>query len=429
MVLLLFGLLFLFILLGMELAYVLMLCPVLVICLTHFVSDFPIPLEVIPQYLFGGADSFSLTAIPLFILAGEIMNRGGITTKLVEFCKKIVGHIHGGLAQAGVLLNVIMAGISGSSLADCTATGSVLIPALKKDGYPPEKAAAVIASASTVAPVIPPSIPLIIIGSIASISVGKLFLAGVVPGLLMALAMMIYLYFYAKKRGMKRSEKATWGERFAATKTAVLPLLMPIIILGCIFTGIASPTESAVIGVIYALIVSGLVYKELSWKVFYEIFLNTAVSTGTIMLTVAAGVLFGWVATYNNIGDLFGSLLFSISENPIVVLLMINLVLLILGMVLETIPIILLMAPILFPLGAAIGIDPVHLSIIITVNLMIGLITPPVGLHLFITASIAKIPIFSVIKASFPFFVVLLVVLALLTYVPQLSLFLPQLLS
>lgn len=427
MLLLLFSSMFILILLGMDIAYVLLLSSIIVIGMSHFIDDFSIPLEVIPQYLFGGVDSFYLTAIPLFILAGEIMNKGGITLKLVEFVKKLIGHIRGGLAQTSVGINVIMAGISGSAVADCTATGSVLIPAMKKDGYSPEKSAAIIACASTIGPVIPPSIPLIIIGSIASISVGQLFLAGIIPGLLMALALMIYIWIYAKKNGIKKLEKASFKERIIATKTALLPLGMPVIIIGSIAFGIASPTESAVMGVLYSFIVTGLVYKSLDLRSIYATFLNSVVSSGVIMITVATGILFGWVATYHHLGTIVGGILLTVSDNPIVILIIINILLLVLGMVLETIPIILLMGPILFPIAMGLGIDPVHLGIVITVNLMIGLVTPPIGLHLFITSSIAKIPIISVIRTSFPLFIVLLIVLILITLFPQISLFIPNL--
>jgi C4-dicarboxylate transporter DctM subunit len=414
--------------LGMDIGFVMLTSSIVVVGLSYVTGDFAIPFEVIPQYLFGGVDSFSFTAIPLFILAGEIMNRGGITDKLVEFSQKMVGHIRGGVAQTGVAINVVMAGISGSAVADCTATGSILIPAMKKDGYSLERSSAIIASASTIGPVFPPSIPMVIIGSLAGLSVGKLFLAGIVPGLLMGIALMIYIYLYAKRTNMPRHRKSTFQERMAATKSASLALLMPIIIIGSIMSGIVTPTECAVLAVLYALGVAGLHYKSIRLHDLKEIFVNAAISTGSIMIIAAGGVLFGWLATYYNLGDVVQDFLLSISSSPIVILIIINVLLLLLGMVLEAIPIILLVVPILYPMLTNLGIDPIHFSMIVIVNLMIGLITPPVGLHLFITSSIAKVPITAVIKESFPFMMVLLIVLALVTFVPAISTFIPNLL-
>lgn len=429
MLTLLFVLLFVLIFMGMDIAIVLMLSPILIIIATNLGVDFPIPLEVIPQYIYGGADVFSYTAIPLFILAGELMNQGGITNRLVDFSKKIIGHINGGIAQSSVLLNMIMSGMSGSAVADATATGSVMIPAMKNEGYKPEKGAAVIASAATIGPVIPPSIPLIIIGSMAGISVGQLFIAGIIPGILMGIGLMIYIRHHAIKNNIPRQERAPLKEQVSATRSALIPLGLPIIIIGSIMLGIASPTESAILGVVYALIVSGLVYKELSFKGLINSLKEATMATGTIMLTVVAGVLFGWVATYYNIGVIFRDILTSVGENKFIILIMINIMLLILGMVLETIPIILLVSPIIFPVIAPLGIDPVQMSIIITVNLMIGLITPPIGLNLFITSAISQTSIVKVTRATIPFLIVLLIVLMLITFIPSISLFLPNLLS
>ncbi|WP_342536815.1 TRAP transporter large permease [Sporosarcina sp. FSL K6-3508] len=420
--------LFILLLLGMDISLVMLSSAALVVIFSQF-SDFPLMIQTISQHIFSGVDKFSFTAIPLFILAGELMNRGMITDRLVTFSQTFLGHVPGGLAQTGVGLNVVMAGMSGSAVADCASTGSILIPAMEKEGYKPARAAAIIANASTIGPVFPPSIPMIIIGSIAGLSVGKLFIAGVVPGLLMGIALMFYIYFHAKKTKMAIKQKSTIKEKIAATRNAFLALLLPVIIVGSIIFGIASPTESAVLGVLYALIVTTFVYRTMSFKNFYETLIASSVSAGVIMLVSAAGVLFGWLATYYNLGNSVRDLLFLLSDNTFVVLIVVNIMLLILGMVLEAIPIILLSVPVLLPLLTELGIDPIHASMIIVVNLMIGLVTPPVGLHLFITASIAKVPITSVIRESIPFMVVLLVVLGLVTFVPQISLFLPNLMK
>jgi tripartite ATP-independent transporter DctM subunit len=426
MLVILFISLFVLLLLGMDISLVMLSSAAIVVFFSQY-SDFPLLIETVSQHLFSGVDNFSFTAIPLFILAGEIMNRGLITDKLVKFSQTFLGHIPGGVAQTGVGLNVVMAGMSGSAVADCASTGSILIPAMEKDGYKPERAAAIIASASTIAPVFPPSIPMIIIGSIAGLSVGKLFLAGVVPGLLMGITIMVYIYFHAKKTKMELKQKSTYKEKIAATKSAFLALLLPIIIIGSIVTGIASPTESAVLGVIYALFVTIFVYRSLTIKGLYQTLIEATVSSGTILIVSASGVLFGWLATYYNLGNLVKNLLFSISDNVFVILIVVNIMLLLLGMVLEAIPIILLSVPVLLPILGDLGIDPVQASIIMVVNLMIGLITPPVGLHLFITSSIAKVPITAVIKESIPFVLVLMIVLVLVTFVPSISLFVPSL--
>lgn len=428
MIALLFITLFVMIFLGMDLMLVLLFSCSLVIITSNLFYGSTIPYDVISQYVSGGIDSFTFTAIPLFILAGEIMNRGGITDKLIDFSNNLVGHIRGSIGQSSILLNMFMAGVSGSAVADTTATGSVMIPAMKKEGYPPEKAAAIISGSGTIGPVIPPSIPFIILGGIAEISVGKLFLAGLVPGVLMGLFMMLYVFFYAKKINLPKRDRASFQGIFQTTRKAILPLGLPIIILGSIITGIASPTESAVLGVLYALVISTFFYKTINLKSLYKVLLEASLSSGLIMLIIGAGNLFGWVATYNSIGSLLEGILLSISSSTSVVLFIIVLMLIVMGCVIEVNPIILLVTPILYPIILDLGVDPIQFGAIMIITLMTALLTPPVGLSLFITSSIAQVPILSVARAAIPFWLIIAFVVVLVVLIPPLTLFLPSLL-
>ncbi len=387
-----------------------------------------LPFTLIPQQLLTGAGSFSLVAVPLFILAGEIMSHGGITQKLVSFAKVGVGHFRGGLGHTCVVVNMIMAGMSGSAVADATATGAILIPIMKKDKYNSGFAGAIVAAASTIGPVIPPSIPMILIGSMVGISVGRLFIGGAVPGVLMGIMLMVIVGIMAKKKSIPVQPKSTLREYFVSLKSAILPLGLPVLILGSIVTGITTPTEAAVLGVWYALFLSLFIYKSFRIKDLPDIILRTCVGIGAVLLTCACGTLFGWVVTSLQMGPKLLNLLFAITSNPVIILLIINIILLILGMVMATIPIILLMTPILFPIIIQLGIDPIHFGVMMCLNLMIGLLTPPIGLHLFIASSIAEVSIVDIIKDVWPMIVMLLIVLGLVTYFPQITLWLPNLL-
>jgi tripartite ATP-independent transporter DctM subunit len=412
---------------GLELWYAMGLASMLYLVLLSFFGAIPIPLTLIPQQLMAGVDSFPLLAVPMFILAGELMTRGGVTQRLVQFSSVLVGHVKGGLAQVSVVANVIMAGMSGSAAADLAATGSLLIPGMVKRGYPPDFASAVIASASTIGPVIPPSLPMVIIGSLVSVSVGQLFMGGVVPGLIMGIAMMVVVYRFAHRRNLPVEPRATRRVFFYALWDGALALFMPAIVLGSIVLGIATPTEAAVVAVVYAFILGMFVYREIKWSELPEIFTSVALTSAAVMVTVAAAQLFGWITAAEGLGNAIGAWLASLTSSPYVILLIINLVLLVLGMFMEPIPIMLLTVPILFPVVTKLGIDPVHFGVVVTLNLMIGCLTPPVGLNLCLASAISGVPVMRVARAAAPFIVVLLVVLALITYVPQLVLWLPHL--
>ena len=391
-------------------------------------GDMPLPLTLIPQQLVGGVDSFPLLAVPMFLLAGELMTRGGVTTRLVAFAGVLVGHIRGGLAQVSIVTNVIMAGMSGSAVADAASTGSVLIPGMVKRGYSPEYAAAVIAAAACIGPIIPPSLMFVVLGSMTSVSVGQLFAAGILPGLLMAVAMMFVVYRDALKKGLPMETRATLPQFWVATRDAALALGMPVIILGTILTGFATPTEASVIAVAYAFVLGVFIYREIKWGELVEIFSTVAMTSAAVMVTVAVAQLFGWITTAEGLGKILGGILTSITQEAWVFLLIVNAIVLILGMVMEPIPIMILTVPILFPVANQLGIDPVHFGVVIVLNLMIGSLTPPVGINIFVTAAISKAPVMAVARACMGFIWILILVLLLITYIPKIVLWIPHML-
>src|SRR5699024_4619031 len=360
MILLMLISLFTMVFMGMDLMLVLIFCSAIVLTSSNVFYGAALPLDVITQHMYSGINTFTFTAIPLFILAGEIMNKGGITDKLIDLSNSVVGHLRGSLGHSSVFLNMLMAGVSGSAVADTTATGSIMIPAMKKEGYSSEKSAAIIAGSATIGPIIPPGITFIVLGGVAEISVGALFLSGIIPGIILGFAMMLHVYWYAKKHDFPTHERESFKEIIKSVKGAVLPLILPIIILGSIILGIASPTESAALGVLYALFLWIFVYKSLNVRKIFGIFVQSYISSGLIMLIIGAGSAFGWVATYNNIDNLFKSVILDISNNPIIVMYIVVLLLLILGTVIEVNPIILLVTPIIFPALPELGIDPIH---------------------------------------------------------------------
>jgi tripartite ATP-independent transporter DctM subunit len=400
----------------------------LVYLLASQVGSMPLPLTLIPQQLMAGVDSFPLLAVPMFLLAGELMTRGGVTARLVAFAGVLVGHLRGGLAHVSIVTNVIMAGMSGSAVADAASTGSVLIPGMVKRGYTPAYAAAVIASAATIGPIIPPSLMFVVLGSMVSVSVGQLFAAGIIPGLIMALAMMLVVYRDALKLNLPVEARATLPEFGKAVREAALALGMPVVVLGTILTGFATPTEASVIAVVYGFILGVIIYREIKWSELVEIFATVAITSAAVMVTVAVSQLFGWITTAEGLGKILGAWLTSVTNEPWVFLLIVNIVVLILGMFMEPIPILILTAPILFPVSAQLGIDPVHFGVVIVLNLMIGSLTPPVGINIFVTAAISKAPVMAVARAAMGFIWILILVLLLITYFPKIVLWVPQML-
>ncbi len=426
MLALLFVAMFVLMMLGMDLGIAMGVAS-LVYIVVQALSGSMLTLTILPQKMVNGVDSFPLLAVPLFMLAGELMNRGGITQRLVRFATAVVGHVTGGLANVVVVTNMIMAGMSGSAIADAAATGTVLVPAMRRSGYPVRFAAAVVGAASTIGPIIPPSIPMILIGSMVEVSVGRMFLGGAVPGVLIGLALMAVIRVIARRQHFPVEARATWRAMLTSAWDAVLALAMPVIVVGGILTGATTPTEAAAVAVWYAFLLGALVYREVRLTDLPEILVGTAVKSGAVMLTVAAATVFGWIATGERMGPLLTRWVLSMTSSPAVILFLIMVVLLILGCLMEPIPILVLMTPILFPVVTAIGVDPVHFGVLVTINVTIGLLTPPVGLTLFLMSAISGESVLALARASLPFLMVLLVSLFVLSYVPALVVWLPNL--
>lgn len=390
-----------------------------------FLAD--IPLTIIPQKMFAGLNSFVLLCIPGFILAGNLMNAGGITDRIIQFANNLFGHIRGGLGLANVGSSMGFAGISGTALADTASIGAILIPAMKKEGYGSGFSAAVTASSSTVGPIIPPSLPMIIVGTLASVSIGDLFLAGAVPGILLGLGLMIPTYIISVKRNYPKGERKSLKEIFESFMGAFWALFMTFIIMWGILGGYFTPTEASIVSVLYALVIGIFVYKELPIKKIPGIMLSTMRSTASIMLLVGFANLFGWIMVSEQIPQMVADGILGISENPIVVILLINLLLLFVGTFMETIAALVILFPVLMPVAAQVGMDPVQFGVMMVLNLVIGLVTPPVGVCLFVASQIGKVSIGKTAKELIPFIGVSLAVLLLVAFVPQVSLYLPSL--
>ncbi len=387
-------------------------------------------LKMIVQRTFAGINQFPLMAIPFFILAGELMNRGGITQSLVAFANALVGHLRGGLAHVNIVTSMLFAGISGSAVADTSGVGSIMIPAMEKDGYSRKFAAAVTAASSVIGPIIPPSIIMVVYAFMMNVSVAGLFAAGVVPGLLVGFGLMAVTAVIAKRRNYpKAAERASLGRMARSGREAALPLLTPVIILGGIIGGVFTPTEAASVAAIYALILSVFILRTLTLRELPNIFLRAAVSSGAILLVVGTATAFAWAATLSQIPALLSGLLFSISEDPYLLLFLINVLLLIVGMFLDAGPAILILGPILAPTMTGLGIDPLHFAIIMCVNLTVGLATPPMGLILFVASSLTRLSIEVIAKEMLPFLLVEIGVIFLITYFPGVTMTLPRLLG
>ncbi len=400
-----------------------------VLGLTSFVGllhSGTIPLLLIPKQMFSGTDSFPLLAVPFFILAGNLMNIGGITKRLIHFCNILLGYVRGGLALVNVIASMFFAGITGAAVADTSALGSILIPAMAREKYDRDFSAAVTAASSTVGPIIPPSIPMVILGTVGELSIGALFLAGVIPGILVGLSLLVVSYVISVRRDYPKEKMRSLKEFFIGLKDALLALLMPAIIMGGILGGIFTPTEAAVVAVFYAFLVSFFIYREARWKDLPKVLIDSVVLTSIIMFVIANSAIFGWLLANHQVPQTVAQTLLSITTDKWVLLLLINLFLLFVGTFMETTASLIILTPILLPLAVKVGIDPIHFGLVMVLNLVIGLITPPLGVCLFIASSIAQISLEQISKSILPFLLAAIAVLFIVTYLPELVLWLPR---
>ena len=384
------------------------------------------PLTTLIQTTFGGLATFPLLAVPLFMLAGNLMNAGGITPVLVNFARTLLGHIRGGLGHATIFACAIFAAISGAAVATAVAIGVFMIPAMKKAGYDEDVAAALTSTASCMGPIIPPSIPFIIYGVTANVSIGALFLGGVFPGILLGLALMIYMSWVATNRNYPRDPRMPIKKILVAAWKALPAIFMPVLIMGGILSGMFTPTEAAGVAVVYAAVVGGFFYRQLTLKSLPDILLKAGLESGMVMMLIALSEPFAWIVAVDQIPQLVIEWLSNLTTSPFLILLLINLFLLILGIPLETAPALVIVTPVLAPIAASLGIDPVHIGVVICLNLVLGLITPPVGAVLFAVCGITTLSMDRLAKAIWKPFIVALIVLALVTYLPWLSTFLPK---
>lgn len=384
--------------------------------------------KLLHSAVYTGMDNFPLMAVPFFMLAGEIMNRGGIALRLVEFSKSLIGHIRGGLAHVNILCSILFAGLSGSAVADTSALGSMLIPAMEKNGYSRRFAAAVTAASSVIGPIIPPSGIMILYAFILpNVSVAALFAAGFIPGILVGMALMFIAHIIAKKRNYAPANpRVPWRGKAVAFRGAFLPLLTPVILLGGILGGVFTPTEASAVAAAYALVVSVFFLRTLKWRELPEVIFRSTLTSGGVLLLVGASVAFARMLVITGADREVEDAVLSISQNPLVLLFLFNIMMLIVGMILDAGPALLIFGPIFAPIFTDLGVDPVHFAAVMCVNATIGLATPPVGLVLFVAAGISRETVGAIVKEILPFIAAQIVVLFLMTYIPALSLTLPR---
>ncbi|OUN00185.1 MAG: hypothetical protein BAA02_05455 [Paenibacillaceae bacterium ZCTH02-B3] len=395
----------------------------------YLMSNPSIPSEVLSHRLTGSLFSLVLLALPAFLLVGRMFNVAGITDRIFDFAISLVGRIRGGLAQANAMASMMFASMSGTAVGDAGGLGVIEMEMMKKAGYRPAFAAGITAASSVLGPIIPPSVAMVILGATASVDIGRLFMGGVIPGILMGISLMVYVYLYARFTAEGRSWPVTKHDLKTMLRNfrrAILPLLTPVIIIGCITFGVVTPTEAAVLAIDYALLL-GIVYRNISWKRLLETLEDCIETTGVFMFIFASAGVFGWLLTLEQVPQAVSDLLFSLTTDPTVILFLIVLFLLIVGAFLDTTAAILLVTPMLIPIVQQAGIDMIHFCIVLVVALIIGIITPPFGICLFVVSDVAKLPVTTVTRACLPYLVPMIIVVILLVLFPGLSTWLPRL--
>ena len=385
-----------------------------------------LPLVIMAQKFFAGINSYTLLCIPGFMLAGSLMNGGGITKRIMDFCNAFLGHIRGSLALVNVAASTLFAGISGTAIADVCSLGPMEITAMTQDGYDEDFSVAVTAASSVLGPIIPPSVPMVIAGACVNISVGKMFQAGIMAGLMLSAALCITCYVISVKRNYPKHAKASGKEKWEAFKNAIWALIMPLLLLGGILSGIFTPTEASIVTCVYALIVGVYIYQEITWKDVPRIIWENMRSCASLIVLIGLANVFAYILTLERIPQMVATTILGLTHNKYVIIFLINILLLFVGMFMESLAAIMITFPVLLPIATAIGMDPVHFGLMGILNLMIGLTTPPVGMCVCTAAQIGKVSVYKSFKANTPFLISSLVVLALVSYVPAFTLWIPN---
>lgn len=415
----------LFLLMGIPISLVL---GMITICYFFLMGNTAL-LTSTPMRLFSGLENFGLLAVPLFMLAGELMNGGGITKRLVQFARVFIGHVRGGLAYVTVVANMFLASILGSANAQAAMMSKVMVPEMEKEGYNKEFSSALTLASSIIAPIIPPSMIFIIYGTLSGSSIGGLFMAGIIPGIIYGIGFIALIAYMGYKNNYPKSERATVKEMVSSTVSVLPALLVPVVIIFGILSGAFTATESAGIACLIAFVVGAFMYRELDLKKLPQIFINTVISTATVTFLIAMANIFGWMIAFEQIPQLIANSMLSISDSPFVFLLLVNIFLLLIGMILDGIAALIILVPVLMPLVTAFQIDPIHFGVIICINLTIGLLTPPVGTGLFIVSSIAEVRFERLVKATLPFLIVAIAILFIITYWSDAVLLVPRMLG